>query len=904
MSLFFGGGQKVKPQFTGLAVQTSTSAIAIGLWYGKNRGAGNIIWQGDFKSHKQKQGGKGGGGKGGTTYTYSGSYQVGLCWGEIHGITTIWKDNSKKSFVTPSSTPSVWEAIFSLKSSGSQFSLFKGTNPQEPWGYMTTKHPTQALGYPDIAYLATANYDLGQSNAFPQHSFEVEALLWNTGVGGTVEDADPALVIEDFLANEVHGVGFNTGILSNVLSTPDATTTGDGTFQTYCRAMGFAMSPFLSSQQQAGEVIQRWADLCNTAIAWTGYSLKFHPYGSDEVTANGVTYVPDFPIRYVLTDDDYVYKPGEDPITFNRTDPADAYNSFSIIISNRDNEYNDLPVPWKDQGLIDQFGLKNEDSLDAKEITDPDMASLMVTYMGQRKAYVRNTFEFTLPMSFCRLEPMDVLQCFDPRFGTFLVLTREVSETDEGDFEIVAEEYSASISGTSSGGGGTQPVNNNPINTLVPPGPVNPPIIFEPPSSLSGGPQVWIVASGGDGTTYNPNWGGYNVWLSTDNSTFNQVGDMDLAGRQGKLTASLATYGGTNPDTTHTLKVDLLMSNGELEDAASGYDAQSGVTVSYVGNSSGYELLSYEDAELTGTSAYDLDSLWRGQYGTTIGAHSSGDDFARLDEAVFKYDLPEAYVGQTLYIKLQSFNIFGDAVEDISTVTTYSYTPTGIGFGTGTGGVPTLPTGLSGTAGSVWSKLTWNQNPVNDNVTGYQVWRATGASQPFGSATLIGTTTAAASEYTDSAVTGGQAYTYFLVAVNAVGSSANTSGINLTPTAVSVTNPFGFAFTKIPTVSKPLAVFDTPIAWTIPASLTDSQGTIVDSDTSTATAPSSNTDFDIQSPAGTSIGTMRFAAASLTATFIKASSSSIPLGQPVYIIAPSNLNGLSGAITGAIKGTR
>lgn len=115
--------------------------------------------------------------------------------------------------------------------------------------------------------------------------------------------------------------------------------------------------------------------------------------------------------------------------------------------------------------------------------------------------------------------------------------------------------------------------------------------------------------------------------------------------------------------------------------------------------------------------------------------------------------------------------------------------------------------------------------------------------------------------------------------------------------------PFGFAFQKSIsgiTVSTAFAFFDTPLAWTMPASLTDSQGTIGGTG---ATAPSAQTDFDIQ-VSGVSVGTMRFAASSLTATFIKASSTAVSLGAVTSIVAPSNLNGMAGTLFGSIKGTR
>lgn len=884
MSFFLGGGSfKSKPQFTGLATQTSTSALPIPIMWGQNRLAPNIFWQDDFKSHKKKQKAGKGGSTSMETYTYSASFQLGLCWGTIHDVIRVWKDQSKETDYTKLG-----------------FSLFKGTTPQSPWGYLTTAHPDAALGYSGIAYLAVANYDLGQGNNLPQHSFEVQGLRWDTGAGGSADalDADPALIIEDFLTDPSFGVGFDLNVLSNLFSTGAAPTTGDSTFQTYCQALGFAMSPSLTGQNAAGETIQRWANLCNTAIAWTGYSLKFHPWGPDELTGNGVKYVPDFPIRYELSDKDFIYS-GEDPITFNRVDPADATNSFSIIIANRANEYNDLPVPWKDQGLIDQYGLRREDNLEAKEICDPEMGAIMVTLMGQRKGYVRNSFQFKLPPRFCRLEPMDVLQCYDPRFGTFECIISEINETDEDDLEITADEYAASISRVPTNA--TQDIGNTPVNTLVTPGPVNPPLIFEPPTSLSGGHQVWMAVSGGDGTNANANWGGANVWISTDNTTFNQIGEVEGAARQGKLTADLPTYAGANPDATNTLKVSLLMSGGELSDAASAFDAENGATVSYVDG----EFISYQTTNLTSPYVYDLTDLWRGQYGSTIEGHLNGAPFARLDDNIFKYDVPAEYIGKTIYLKFQSVNLFGAAAQDLADCVSYLYTISGEAYGTGTDGAPATPTGLSVSASGLNVFLSWNANPVNDGVVGYQVWRAAGPGGAFGSATLVGTATGSATEYTDGSVVENTPYTYFLVATNVAGSSSETAGVDITTSGILMGQAFGFAFTWAdPTVSKPVAFFDSPIAWKMPVGIPGSQGTIGDGPTSSANAPTSITSFDLQSPPGTSIGTMTFAASSLTATFSLSTEKDIPAGQAVAIIAPANLNGITGTIYGSIKGTR
>lgn len=881
MSFFLGSAKiKAKPQFTGLAVQTAVSSLPIPICWGKNRLAPNIIWQGEFESHKTtKKSGKGGSVKS-ESYTYSASYQLGLCWGVINDVTKVWVNQSVENDYTELG-----------------FELFTGTTPQAAWGHLAG---ADAFGYSGIAHLDVADYDLGDSNSFPQHSFEVEFARFGEGynAAGLTDGADPADIIDDFLGNSNYGVGFNTSVITNLFSTINAGTTGDSAFQTYCRAIGFSMSPVLQSQEAARDTLLRWAQLCNTAIVWNGYELKFHPYGADDITNNGVTYLANFDSRYTLTDADFLSE-GDDPITFDRSEPSDAFNSFSLIIADKSNEYNDLPVSWRDQGLVDQFGLREEDNLDAKEITETAIANIMVGLLGQRRAYVRNTYNFVLGPEYSLLEPMDVVTCVDERLGTFEVLLIEVNETEDSEFDCIAEEWNGSVS-TSNPDNSGEPSTNTPINTQVSPGPVNPPIIFEPPRTLSGTPQVWVAVSGGNGTTFNPNWGGAFVWLSTDNVTYNNIGTADLA-RMGILGSTLPTYGGVNPDTGNTLDVGLTMSGAELEDAASPTDAANGVTVSYVDG----ELVSYEDVTLTSAYNYDITNLYRGLYGSTIGAHTAGTDFARLDDNIFKYELPVEYIGETIYLKFQSFNIFNGALEDLSTVTPYPYTVTGAAFGTGTGGVPQTPANFAASASGLNVFMTWDPNVAEDNVVSYVIYRAAGPAGTFGSATIVGTVTGSATEYTDSSVDENTDYTYFLVAVNEAGASTETAGIDVTTNAILTGQSYGFAWQwPDPVADDIIASFDTPVAWEMPAGLADSQGTIGASNASAATAPSAQTDFDIQSPAGSSVGTMRFAASSLTATFIMASPTSVPIGQPVIIVAPANLNGMAGTLFGSIKGTR
>jgi hypothetical protein len=310
----------------------------------------------------------------------------------------------------------------------------------------------------------------------------------------------------------------------------------------------------------------------------------------------------------------------------------------------------------------------------------------------------------------------------------------------------------------------------------VDPGHVNPPAIFEPSTALTNGdPQVWVSASGG------ADWGGALVSISFDGTNFSAIGYITAPAYQGTLTATLASH--ADPDTTDTLAIDLTESAGVLPTTAAYADADAFRTLvwlcpafSSVAPANG-ELVAYGAVAATGTYTSNLTYLRRGLYGTTPAAHASGDFFNRIDlgsvdappNSVLTYDLPAQYIGATLYLKFQSFNVFGNALEDISTVTEYSYTPSGSGYGGGSGGVPTTPTGLSGAArgptGAGYNVLSWNPNPSGDNVQYYSVLRNTAG--PY---SVIGTTTTPG--YTDNSASSGITYHYEVTAHNAAGDSS------------------------------------------------------------------------------------------------------------------------------------
>jgi hypothetical protein len=240
-----------------------------------------------------------------------------------------------------------------------------------------------------------------------------------------------------------------------------------------------------------------------------------------------------------------------------------------------------------------------------------------------------------------------------------------VEEDEEGTLSITAEDffggYSTAVAYPKQPGAGYVP------NWSSSPGDINPPIIFEPPAALlTGALEVWIALSGG------LDWGGAQVWISTDGNSYALMGTVNSPAAQGVLTADLPPH--SSPDATNTLSVDLTESQGQLT-SVSAADAANLVTLCYVDG----ELLAYQTATLTALHQYGLTNLYRGAYGTAIADHPSGTQFARLDGSVGRFAYPSNLIGQTIYLKFVSMNIVGGGLQSLASLPAYTYIAKGTG---------------------------------------------------------------------------------------------------------------------------------------------------------------------------------------------------------------------------------
>ena len=164
------------PRLDDLRVQTSAHGAPIPEVFGTARISGNLIWTGGIVEHintysYDTAGGKGGGGGGGGTetstwYTYTASFAILLCEGEISGIGRIWMDAK----IYLDLRKDIWDAFseagsvtnyLTIAGRASEYTLYKGTTTQNPdptiEGIMGAG---QVPGYRGVAYIVFEDMQL------------------------------------------------------------------------------------------------------------------------------------------------------------------------------------------------------------------------------------------------------------------------------------------------------------------------------------------------------------------------------------------------------------------------------------------------------------------------------------------------------------------------------------------------------------------------------------------------------------------------------------------------------------------------------------------------------------------------------------------------------------------------
>ncbi len=747
MGGMLGGGTTIstsEPRVGAMRIQQSSYGSVLPIVFGCQRITPNLLGYYDFTpvAHTSSQASEGKGGgvtQSNTTYTYQTAVMMAICHGQIAGIGAAWKGKSKYT---------------NLADAGGM-TLFDGSMSQSAWSYLTSKHPAEAINYPGVAYVAHGSYQLGSSPSLDNHSFEV---LGAHQFGGGIVDCDPAVVLTELLTNQQFGAGFPALMLGDLTD-----------LSNYCVSAGLFISPVLAEQKAAHEWITAIADVIGIVPVTADGIIQFVPLSDSAQFGNGRTWTPDLTPAYDLTDDDFLDHAS--PVRVLPKPKTDAFNSVSIEFLDRANDYNVSVVTAHDQGDIELYGLRKAQTVTAHFICTAAIAQQCAQMLLQRYLYVRNEYEFRLAWPYIRLMPMSIVTLTDDGLGLdrFPVRIRQITEAADGELTIIAEEMpigtaSPAMYSPQSGSGFAS-------NHNIAPGAVNAPLIFEPPLSLTGGAnQLWAAVSGG------VDWGGCNVWASLDGSTYQRVGQILGRARYGTLNAFVAAPS-ANPDIINSIVVNL--NSDEQMMPASQTEVDAFATLCWVDG----EMLAYRDASLVTARRYSLSYLNRGLYGTTAVSHASGAQFARIDNAIFKFQAQTATVGSIIHLKFTSFNAYGQAEESLANVTAYTHTVNG--------GLPSGPANLALQTAFVGLSFTaqWSAEP---GATGYDVelWSGGVMKQTF-------TTTSTQLSYTlDQAITAGGPWRDWDVKVATL-SAGPQSGYS----QISISNPTPLAPTGITTSS-------------------------------------------------------------------------------------------------------
>lgn len=718
MAGMFGSQPKVIPEFTGLQINTSVQVLPVPIIYGSPRVTINMIYYNGFSSELvSTQSGKGilSGGKGSKEVEYFASVIMAIGEGQLGDVLVIYDD---ANVWTPSNFPT----------NGAFY--FDGGPGQTPWSYVVSNWPSDARAYKDTAYYGFSNAQLDSSATVPQINlvlhghFAGSSPLNNSTInitsgqydpnGNPVSyigpialgdaDADPALVIKDFLTNLTYGATFPLQWLddSSLSTSSDGfnPSIGDGAISTYCQAVGLAWSTVLNNVESANSVLERWCKNLNVAPVWNGALLSFVPYWDQPASGNpgwdsgngiALKYFTPYTTPIVTITMDQILESenkDEDPITFSRKDPMEVYNTIRLDFKDRTNFFNDNPVEAKDEAHIEKFGPRVDNIGLGDEFTLLTYANLSATMQLRRNISVMRTFTWKMGPLWGWLDPMNIVNIPDPTNYSNVISVRIISLDDDEDenVTITAEEFpvGAQSPSTIPASPSTPP---NQGSTNIPPSNAYPPVMFAPTTAMLTAtgfavPQWIFGCSGGNSSAYpgilDPNWGGAYIWVSLDNVSYQLLGRINGPSTVGSMSQALGAYGGVNPDNVDTLYVNLNESNGTLasvtvEAAAAGY------SICCIQDVSGFEIVGYTTATLVSPFTYALTGLYRGLYGTTPRFFGAGSQFLYVGQTanIFETALPPAYVGQGFYVKLQSFNSLRNFVEDLTDCVAYPYMTTG-----------------------------------------------------------------------------------------------------------------------------------------------------------------------------------------------------------------------------------
>lgn len=715
-----GGTTRISEDVVGtLTLHSSAYGLTVPIVGGVFKVGGNLVDYLDFKSqaHTEEQGGKGGGVEN-TSYTYSVSLLMGLGMGrlnvgrvfkgkEVNGAvfgsmarqasTITVPASGAMTFTLPNGQYLVGDAFVTYSSGGKLAVLSSGVDYKvegstltilnEKWrgkslGYgfsvsnwtpsglteiglslkngdisqtppswiSASSDPSHSQNYPGLAYVNGEDYALGNSTSVENHSFEVAGFGAGRYFATAPESAKLDCNTAEFVAWVLSAADFGAGVPAERLDVK--------AWIDYVAAAGLLSSPALTTATKAADLLKRACDLTNTVAVPSYDRIKLLPLCDVEVTGNGVTYTPDNTIRFDVNADWII---GE--VEINRKQKSDRFNHFRVEYKDRGSQYAPAIAEAMDDEDIALNGKRTGDTISAPWVCSADVARLIAQIALQRSMQVNATGRVVLPFAFSMLEPGGLITITDPRRGLDRLPVRVTATSDNG--RRVTVEFEEWPLGVASPAQYQQEVPAGFLHDYsAAPSNVDAPVIFEGPAQLASptGVEVHVAVRGTAAA-----WGGAHVYVSYDGTQYKQIGTV-YGSRYGLINGSVSSGAAS-------FAVDGMGSGQLLNGSAE--DAQNLETLCYLGGSAP-EFLAYQTATLTGAGAYTLSGLVRGAYGSGAQAHADNVPFVRMDGTTARSgSLSPDLIGQTVYIKCLSFNIYNRATQSLADATAYSYTITG-----------------------------------------------------------------------------------------------------------------------------------------------------------------------------------------------------------------------------------
>ncbi|WP_417482977.1 baseplate multidomain protein megatron, partial [Maricaulis sp.] len=156
LNALIGGRRRGGPRMPEIPVQTSTDGAPMARIWGRARIAGQVIWASRYLEHATKTSSGGKGGPSQVDYSYSISFAVGLCEGEIAGIGRVWANGAL------------------LDTSGLAMRVYPGSETQAPDALIEAIEGGEVPAFRGTAYVVFEDLPLDEfGHRIPNLSFEV-----------------------------------------------------------------------------------------------------------------------------------------------------------------------------------------------------------------------------------------------------------------------------------------------------------------------------------------------------------------------------------------------------------------------------------------------------------------------------------------------------------------------------------------------------------------------------------------------------------------------------------------------------------------------------------------------------------------------------------------------------------